>query len=123
FKPEYLCDTVKSKMESDVSKPAATGTLPEPAPMVVEKKREIISVQVTPEEKRKITTMAIKERGISVSEFVRTKIFLEPKQPVAPAAEIEEPLRDEERQTYEDTIDALNSRINELKETVVNLKV
>ncbi|MCW3076949.1 MAG: hypothetical protein JWO32_1558, partial [Bacteroidetes bacterium] len=31
-----------------------------------EKKREVLSVQVTPEEKRQITRMAVKDCGISV---------------------------------------------------------
>jgi hypothetical protein len=94
-----------------------------PAPEVfTEKKREIISVQVTPEEKRKITKMAIKDCGISVSEFVRTKIFLEPKATQAAESQ-EEPLQDEERRAYEETIDKLNSDKKQLVDENLKLKV
>jgi hypothetical protein len=90
----------------------------------IEKKREILSVQVTPEEKRQITKMAIKDCGISVSEFVRTKIFLEPKRNLQEDEQIIDlPMQDEERQAYEETIDKLNLELKTLKSDVVKLKV
>lgn len=85
---------------------------------ITEKKREVISIQVSPEEKRQITTMAVKDCGISVSEFVRTKIFTEfPKETEAEA------MTDEERQIYEDKLSDLNEAVKSLKTDIVNLKV
>lgn len=89
-----------------------------------EKKREILSIQVSTEEKRQITKMAVKDCGISVSEFVRTKIFMEPKNQIDQnAINIDTPVLDEERQAYEDTIDARNKEIQKLKTEIVNIKV
>lgn len=87
-----------------------------------EKKREIISVQITPEEKRKITRMAIKECGISVSEFVRTKIFMDHKT-INENNDVENPVLDEERVLYEDKLSELNEENKKLKDEIVKIKV
>lgn len=87
-----------------------------------EKKREIISVQVTPEEKRLITRMAVKDCGISVSEFVRTKVFMEQKPTIINDA-IESPITDEERAIYEEKLSEVNEENKKLKEDIVKLKV
>lgn len=91
----------------------------------VEKKREIISVQVSAEEKRLITRMAIKDCGISVSEFVRTKVFAEPaKQPTNEKGELSEtPLTDEEKEMYEEKMTELNAENRKLKDEIVKIKV
>lgn len=91
-------------------------------PLETEKKREVISVQVTPEEKRTITRMAVKDCGISVSEFVRTKVFMEQK-PVASNEVIENPITDEERLIYEEKISEVNAENKKLKEDIIKLKV
>ncbi len=91
-------------------------------PIEKEKKREIISVQVTPEEKRKINIMALKDCGISVSEFVRTKIFLEPKKNSIEAP-TENPISDEEREMFKETLNSKNEEIKPLKDEKVKIKV
>ena len=91
-------------------------------PLEIEKKREIISVQVTPEEKRTITRMAVKDCGISVSEFVRTKVFMEQK-PVTTNEVIESPITDEEREIYEEKISEVNAENRKLKDDIIKLKV
>jgi len=88
----------------------------------IEKKREIISIQVTPEEKRTITRMAVKDCGISISEFVRTKIFVEPKTVII-NNENESPLTDEERTIYDEKISELNLAYKKLLDENIKLKV
>lgn len=92
------------------------------APLETEKKREMLSIQVTPEEKKRIAFMAIGERGISVSEFVRRKIFTEQKTVVIDNSN-ETPLMDEERQMYEDMLDLKNKENQKLKDDLINFKV
>ena len=87
-----------------------------------EKKREIISVQVTPEEKKTITRMAVKDCGISVSEFVRTKVFMEQKL-VSQESTKENPISDEERLIYEEKISEFNAENKKLKDDIIKLKV
>jgi hypothetical protein len=98
-------------------------TVTEVAPALeIEKKREIISIQVTPEEKRTITRMAVKDCGISISEFVRTKIFVEPKTVII-NNENESPLTDEERTIYDEKISELNLAYKKLLDENIKLKV
>lgn len=98
-------------------------TVTEVAPALeIEKKREIISIQVTPEEKRTITRMAVKDCGISISEFVRTKIFVEPKTVII-NNENESPLTDEERTIYDEKISELNLAYKKLIDENIKLKV
>lgn len=87
-----------------------------------EKKREIISVQVTPEEKKTITRMAVKDCGISVSEFVRTKVFMEQKTVEKDSAN-ESPISDEERIIYEEKLSEINAENKQLKDDMIKLKV
>ena len=89
---------------------------------IPEKKREIVSVQVTPEEKRIITRMAVKDCGISVSEFVRTKIFMEPKTGLLEDKN-ENPILDEERLIYEDKISDLNTELKKVKDDFLKYKI
>ena len=91
-------------------------------PLETEKKREMLSIQVTPEEKKRIALMAVKERGISVSEFVRTKIFTEQKTIIIDNSN-ETPLMDEERELYEETINQKNAELTKLKDELINFKV
>ena len=89
----------------------------------VERKRDLITFQVSPLEKRKITEMAIKDCGISVSEFIRTKIFIEPKklEPI----EVLEPIQmdDEERKIYEDKLKDITNENRTLKDELIKIKV
>ena len=107
-------ETVKTEVKETVE------TLPQL--LETEKKREVISVQVTPEEKRKITVMAVKDCGISVSEFIRTRAFMDIKA-ITSNTEEPMPLIDEEREIYEVKITELNAENLKLKTDIVNLKV
>jgi hypothetical protein len=93
-----------------------------PKPLEVEKKREVLSIQLTPEEKRTITRMAVQDCGISVSEFVRTKIFADPKKMFAENIN-ESPITDEEREIYENKLSDVNKQMKVLKEELINLRV
>lgn len=87
----------------------------------IERKRELITISVSPDEKRRITRMAVSDCGISVSEFIRTKVFLESPKPTEPIQE--SPLKDEEREIYEEKIREFSEEIQTLKDTLVKTKV
>lgn len=89
----------------------------------VERKRETISFQVTPKEKKEITYMAIKDCGISVSEFIRTKIFIEPKKNEPIEALLPNPMDDEERAIYEDKLKEVTKENVVLKDELIKIKV
>lgn len=89
----------------------------------VERKRETISFQVTPKEKKEITYMAIKDCGISVSEFIRTKIFIEPKKIEPVEALVPNPMDDEERAIYEDKLKEVTKENGALKDELIKIKV
>ncbi len=84
-----------------------------------ERKREVISFQVSPQEKTQITYMAIKDRGISVSEFIRTRIFAEPKKVDSNESVISNPLDDEERTIYEEKIKNITKENTVLKDHLI----
>ena len=100
-----------------------TTEVKKPIPSDVERKRETISFQVSPKEKTQITYMAIKDCGISVSEFIRTKIFLEPKkaEPIEPL--LPNPMDDEERAIYEGKLKEITDENAILKNQIVKDKV
>lgn len=89
----------------------------------VERKRETISFQVTPKEKKEITYMAIKDCGISVSEFIRTKIFIEQKKIEPVEALVPNPMDDEERAIYEDKLKEVTKENGTLKDELIKIKV
>jgi hypothetical protein len=66
--------------------------------------------------------MAVKDCGISISEFVRTKIFVEPKTVII-NNENESPLTDEERTIYDEKISELNLAYKKLLDENIKLKV
>lgn len=89
----------------------------------VERKRETISFQVTPKEKTQITYMAIKDCGISVSEFIRTKIFVEPKTLEPQDEVLPNPMDDEERAIYEEKLKEITAENVRLKDELIKVKV
>lgn len=88
-----------------------------------EKKREVISFQVSPSEKREITFKAIKECGCTVSEFIRAKIFMEPKKIEVPVTSEAIAFDDEERLIYEDKLKELTDENKVLKDKLINERI
>jgi hypothetical protein len=66
--------------------------------------------------------MAVKDCGISVSEFVRTKVFMEQKTILIDESK-ESPITDEERIIYEEKLSEINAEVKKLKDDIVKLKV
>lgn len=89
----------------------------------VERKRETISFQVTPQEKTEITYMAVKGCGISVSEFIRTKIFAEAKPVELMEALLPNPFDEEERSIYENKLSEMKKENEMLKDELIKAKV
>jgi len=84
-----------------------------------------ISVKLKPEEKQKLIQKAVTENGLTVSEFVRYKIFEEEPEnkEMAKAPDQErEILQDEEREAYEKLIQAQRQAIADLTEELYKVK-
>ena len=88
-----------------------------------EKRRETITFQLTPSEKRELTKIAVQDCGISVSEFIRTRIFT----PVVKVQETtetpESTFNEEERLIYEDKIKEQKALIKSLTEELTSAKI
>lgn len=84
-------------------------------------KREVISISVTPEEKRRISVEALKDYSTTVSDLIRSRMFVKvedtgqtDKEPKSENAEIE---------IYEEVIQQLKSEISDLKDKNLSLKL
>lgn len=96
---------MKTKEKIETKKPLNADT---------ERKRELITFQVTHSEKKEITEEAIGVRGIPVSQYVRIKMFDLESAQTEPDI-LENPMDDEERETF-------NAKLKELKEENDSLK-
>jgi hypothetical protein len=88
-----------------------------------EKRRETITFQLTPSEKRELTTIAIQECGISVSEFIRTRIFAPVVKEKESTETIESQFSDEERLIYEEKIKEQKALIKSLTDELTSVKI
>lgn len=85
-------------------------------------KREVISISVTPEEKRKISVEALKDYNTSVSDLIRSRMFI--KHDAVPNQEAPtEKEETSESEIYEEVIRQLKAEISELKEENKELKL
>ncbi len=84
-------------------------------------KRVVISISVTPEEKRKISVEALKDYETSVSDLIRSRMFIKPEEP----KESEDTSTEEENEIdiYKEVIQDLKNEISELKESNLQLKL
>lgn len=88
-----------------------------------EKRRETITFQLTPSEKRELTTIAVQECGISVSEFIRTRIFAPVVKEKESTETIESQFSDEERLIYEEKIKEQKALIKSLTDELTSVKI
>lgn len=84
----------------------------------------VITVKMKPEEKSLLIKKAVEESGLTVSEFIRYKLFNETPENKSNNADIEykEVIEDEERQAYEDLIKNQRTAIADLTEKLYKLK-
>lgn len=84
-----------------------------------------ISVKLKPEEKQKLIQKAVNENGLTVSEFIRYKVFEEEPENKTMGKEPDQEtdiLQDEEREAYEELIQAQRQAIAQLTEDLYKAK-
>ena len=84
-------------------------------------KRVVISISVTPEEKRKISVEALKDYETSVSDLIRSRMFIKPEEPKEDVGDSTG--EDTEIEIYKEVIQDLKNEITELKESNLQLKL
>lgn len=112
-----------STTKNQPTEPVKTPALDNVNDQVVNEKESSVSFRCTESQKSLLIKKAVVESGLTLSEFIKYKLFNEVNPDVKKAMEAEiDVLQDEERNAYEELVKKLRGQILDLNNTVFELK-